>query len=49
MKQKILAILASVGAVFAALLFFLRFNPKKVLDENQATKDKVKDLELIKQ
>ncbi len=45
MKQKLLAIVAGIGAVLAALLFFLRSNPKKDLEENQATKDKVKDLE----
>jgi hypothetical protein len=45
MKQKLLAIVAGIGAVLAALLFFLRYNPKKDLEENQATKDKVKDLE----
>lgn len=46
MKQKLLSIVAVIGAVFSALFLLFRNKPSKVLAENEAAKEKLKEIDV---
>lgn len=45
MKEKLLAIVAVIGAVISAAFFFLRSKPNAVLAENEVAKTKLKEID----